>query len=269
MASPALARGAIGSGVNSTRSCLANSVFICDLNASSMCASPTIITAGRLQGFLTLRWRLVASAEARLTFRLFEVIVQVPVEGHVIRGRWCVITRHLVIRYRLEEEVPFISMPVMRRRRHIVLRWLGVGYRLQEGCPVVGIQGGWVHPVLAIYNLLLICLSMRIDCASAYSGLVLLLSPVNVPFTSAHTGVPWSAVWVQSCVEPLLIDSPGTSFPKGLVAVPVRLRAAFSQPPSCTTTFHGETTGSGVVSPSSRSVRRFPSRSYFSCSVVN
>ncbi|KAJ7487492.1 hypothetical protein B0H11DRAFT_2013621 [Mycena galericulata] len=121
-------------------------------------------------------------------------------------------------------------------------------------CPI-----GWVcSPPSAFSSRTLVAQSVDASSVTPSRGWVLISSPTRISRVSANTGAPRCARCARSCFEPLLIGSPGKSFPAGLVAAPVCLRAALSQSPSIVVVFIEGAAGGGAVTPSGhRALVRF------------
>ncbi|KAJ6527530.1 hypothetical protein B0H19DRAFT_1084064 [Mycena capillaripes] len=114
---------------------------------------------------------------------------------------------------------------------------------------------GCVHYPLAHAGRTIITRTVYAFGVSPCGGWVLLmLSPTRTLRVNTIPGVPWCARCAQSCVEPLFIGSPGMLSPEGSEAVPVCLRAAFSQIPSNTVTFTGVMAGGGTMASSGHRV---------------
>ncbi|KAJ7145221.1 hypothetical protein C8R46DRAFT_1213936 [Mycena filopes] len=87
---------------------------------------------------------------------------------------------------------------------------------------------------------------------SPYGGWVLVISPTRKRVNAY--GTPRCAYCARSCLEPLFIGSPRASPPEGLVAVSVRLRAAFSPIPSNAVVFVKSAAGGGAATLSNHRV---------------
>ncbi|KAJ7472873.1 hypothetical protein B0H11DRAFT_2037663, partial [Mycena galericulata] len=141
-----------------------------------------------------------------------------------------------------------------------------ITHGLQERIPIiitVGCPVGWARSSpLAYSGQTLIAQSVDASSVTPSRGWVLISSPTRITRVNANTGAPRCAHCARSCFKPLLIGLPGRSFPAGLVAVPVRLRAALSPIPSTAVVFiEGAAGGGAVTSSGHRALVRF--RFYF------
>jgi hypothetical protein len=145
--------------------------------------------------------------------------------------------------------------------------WCLRRYGLQKRASVLALVGV-CYPNGGVYYPLALCIGLMfvlqsIDASSVSPSrrspsrgwVLLVLSPTRVRVNTSVIGAPGYACCAQSCVKPLFIGSPGRSFPWGLVAVPVRLRAAFSPIPSNAVVFTRGTAGGRADAPSNHRVR--------------
>jgi hypothetical protein len=140
------------------------------------------------------------------------------------------------------------------------LHWLYEGATILIKVRHIYVIYGWVYSSSAVIRLAFVSRALISLSADAWSvapcrGLGLAFSPVRRRLrTSTFVGTPRCARCTRSCVQPLIFGWPGRTFPWGLVAVPVRLRAAVSQIPSSAAAFFGGAIGGGTATASSRRV---------------